>query len=54
MLQRYKINGRNAIFDLLFLNLLTVFDEQNNSVSFVDKSPCLLVYMGFYVYLAVG
>lgn len=46
--------GEMQVYDLLFLNFLTVFDEQNNSVSFVDKSPCLLVYMGFYVYLAVG
>lgn len=42
------------IIDLLFLNFLIVFDAQNNSVPFVDKSPRLLVYVGFYVYLAVG
>lgn len=49
-----KIKDEMQIIDLLFLNFLTVFDAQNNSVPFVDKSPRLLVYVGFYVYLAVG
>lgn len=46
--------GGMQVFDLFFLNFSIVFELPDNGVLFVDKSHCLLVYVGLYVYLAVG
>lgn len=48
-----KIKGEMQVFDLLFLNFSIVFELSGNGVLFEDKSPCLLAYVGFCMYLAV-